>query len=172
MTAIKDFHLKINLTEETDMKIQLSPTRIIKDAITVWSQPGPEADVLMDLKNLTFRPGSVMELYAFHVLDHLFPEEAAVALKNWFSCLAIGGEIYVSNDDFEYIARAFVGGDISIDLFNDLHNHPHQCTNGNVIKMMKDAGFKEEHIVVWYGGEPKGILKNHFETVLTAKKYE
>jgi predicted SAM-dependent methyltransferase len=152
------------------MKIQLSDKRIIKDAVTVFSHPGPEVDIVMDLKNLTFRPESISEIYAFHVVDHLFPEEAEIAIANWFNCMAPKAELHLLNDDFEYLARAYVGGDIDVDLFNDLHNHPCQCTQDNVIKMLEKGGFKRDNIVIWYGGSPEGMDKKHYEFIITAHK--
>ncbi len=152
------------------MKIQLSDKRIIKGAMTVWSQPGPEVDIVMDLSKLTFRPGSITEIFAIHVVDHLFPEESQAALKNWLECLAPGGSLHAVNDDFEYIARGFVGGDISIDLLNEQHNHPCQCTRDNVVKMMANAGFVNDKIHIWLEGAPGEYPKKHYEFTLTAKK--
>lgn len=152
------------------MKLQISNKRIIPDAVTVWSVPGPEVDVVMDLKNLTFRPESITQLYVFHVIDHMFPDENIIALKNWRSLLTVNSTMHLLNDDFEYLARAFVGGDISIDLFNEMHNHPCQCTTDNLIEMLKLAGFNESEIVKWYSGSPDGMTKQHFEFILTAKK--
>lgn len=152
------------------MKIQLSEKKIIKDALTVWSHPGPEVDIVMDLKSLTFRPESITEMYIFHIVDHLFPEENIEAMKNWFNILKTGSSMHLLNDDFEYLARAFVGGDIDIDIMNDLHNHPCQCTKDNLVNMLKTGGFKEDNIVMWYGGNPEGVDKKHYEFILTAKK--
>lgn len=155
------------------MNIQLSPKRIIENAITVWSEPGPEVDIVMNLKHLTFRPGSISTIYAFHVMDHLFPDEALEAVKNWYQCLEPkGGTLHTFNDDFEYIARAFVGGDISIDLFNDIHNHPCQCNRENVSKMMFDSGFKDADVSIWIDGSPEGYIKKHYEVIITGKKHE
>lgn len=152
------------------MKIQLSDKRIIKDVMTVWSHPGPEVDIVMDLKNLTFRPESINEIFAFHVVDHLFPEESQEAIKNWFGCMAPKSELHLINDDFEYLARAYVGGDINIELFNDLHNHPCQCTEANVIDMLEKGGFNKNDIVKWYEGNPENIDRKHYEFILTAHK--
>lgn len=152
------------------MKIQLSDKKIIKDAMTIFSHPGPEVDVVMDLKNITLREGSVSEMYAFHVVDHLFPEDSLEAVKNWYKILNPGAKIHLINDDFEYLARAFVGGDIDIEIMNGMHNHPCQCTQENVINMLKQAGFDENKIVYWYGGAPDGVDKKHYEFILTATK--
>lgn len=148
-------------------KIELSENKIVPLATTVWSEHG-NADLVMDLKALSFRPESVQEIYTFHVLDHFFPEETDAALKNWFKCLKTGGKVFVVVDDFEYIARGFVGGDLSIDLVNQVHNHPTQFTQDNLTKALQSSGFKD--IVVWYGGLPGIYNKKHYELVLAGIK--
>ncbi len=152
------------------MKIELSPVKIIPGAITVWSEPTPDVDIVMDLKNLTFRFDSISEIFAFHVCDHLFEDQVQEAIKNWYKCLKPGGKVNILNDNFEYIVRSFIGGEISIDLFNSIHNHPCQLTRDNLLKMLKSTGFREDDIVVWLEGNPEGMVKEHFEFILTATK--
>lgn len=152
------------------MKIQLSDKRIVPGALTVWSHHGPEVDIVMDLKNLTFAPGSITEMYAFHVLDHLFAEEGAIAVENWHKCLAPNAKVHMLNDDFEYICRAFVGGDIDINLYNDIHNHPTQYTVNGLTSLLTKGGFDSNQIVIWYSGNPDHMDKKHYEFILTATK--
>ncbi len=158
--------------EKINMKVQLSPKRIIPDVTTVWSEAGPEVDIVMDLKKLTFREGMISELYSFHVVDHLFPEEAEEAVKNWYKMLGINGRLHILSDDFEYIARAFVGGDIDIEMFNTLHNHPCQCTRESLALMMHRAGFLENETSYWVDDNaPEGMKKNHYELIVTGVKH-
>jgi predicted SAM-dependent methyltransferase len=131
------------------MKIQLSNKKIVQDAIVVWQEHGPEVDVAMDLKKLTFKPGSVDAIYSFHVLDHMFPEEAVEAIKNWRACLKPGGKIFIIVDDFEFVARGFIGGDISIQLLNELYAHPTQYTRELAIESLKAGGFSESNMNIW-----------------------
>ncbi len=152
------------------MKIQLSEKRIIPGVMTIWSHHGPEVDLVMDLQNLTFKPGSINEIYAFHVLDHFFPEEGEKAVKNWFQCMSQGSSLHLLNDDFEYLTRAYVGGDIDIELFNDLHNHPCQYTQKNIVDVLSKGGFKDSDVVLWYSGNPEGMTKKHYEFIVTAPK--
>ena len=155
------------------MKIELSPKKIVKDCLTIWNEPSPEVDLTMDLKKLSFKPGSVDEIFAFHVLDHLFPEEVVEAVKNWRSCLAVGGKLWLVVDDFEYVARAFTGGDISIDLFNSLYTHPTQFSRDNLVARLKDGGFKEDKVTIWFA-EPVDdkFIRRHDELVLEATKQD
>lgn len=153
------------------MKIQLSQTRIVPDALVVWSAPGPEVDVVMDLKALTFREGSIETIYANHVLDHLFPDESREALANWFKILKVGGFVHTIQDDFEYISRAFTGGDISPEILNDMHAHASLTTREFVVPMFHAAGFLEANVRVWLEGAPDGIEKKHYEFILSANRH-
>lgn len=139
--------------------------------MTVWQDAGPEVDVVMDLKALTFRPGSVKMLVVHHVLDRLFEDEAIAALKNWFDCLEKGGKLYIVADDFEYIARAFVGGDIDIGIFNRNHGHASQWDRKSLGDAIIGTGFPEAHVKIWFGeGIPDLIDRRHYELVIEATK--
>lgn len=151
------------------IKIQISPKRIIKDAMTVWNEPGPEVDVVMEPKNLTFRPGSVEAIYSFHVLDHLFPSEIKQALNNWHGLLGPGGKLFALVDDFEYICRGFVGGDVDIETINAIHNHPSQFTRDHLIAQLKYTGFGEDKQIIWFEA-PAFMPKAHYELLIEATK--
>jgi predicted SAM-dependent methyltransferase len=154
------------------MKIQLSPIRIVKDVMTVWNEPGPEVDVVMDLKKLTFKEGSLDGIFTFHVLDHLFESEVVEALTNWKKLLKKDCDLFVVVDDLEYIARAFVGGDIDTDVFNQLHAHPMNFRGDNLIKYFTEAGFKEDLARIWYADVPDLFPRKHYELVMAVKKHE
>lgn len=152
------------------MKIQLSQNRIVKDHITIWQEAGPEVDLTMDLKNLSFRSASINQICSIHVLDFLFPEEAKGALKNWYNCLKPGGKLFIVVDDFEYITRAFVGGDINIDVFNKHHSHASQFDQRSLGDMLITTGFAEGNIKVWFADVPEMFSREHYELVLEAQK--
>lgn len=152
-------------------KIQLTDKVIVKDAIVVWNEHGPEVDMTMDLKKLSFKPGSIDEIYAFHILDHLFPQEIVEAVANWRSCLKVGGKLYLVVDDFEYVSRGFVGGDISIQLFNQLYSHPTQFNKENLVEELKKGGFKEDKVSIWFvENVADKFIKKSDELVLEATK--
>lgn len=140
------------------------------DALTVWQEPGPDVDVVMDLKNLTFRPGSVKLIVAHHVLDRLFFDEAIAALKNWHSMLSKGGKLYVITDDFEYIARGFVGGDIDIGVFNRNHAHAMQWDRKLLGDTVISTGFPEPQVSIWFDGLKGVFERKHYELVISAMK--
>ncbi len=153
------------------IKIQLSKDRIAKDFTTVWQDAGPSVDIQMDLKSLTFRQNSVESIISFHVLDHLFEHEIIPTLMNWRACLAPGGTLICLVDDFEYIARAIVGADISIDVFNREHSHPTQFSQESILNYFKAAGFSESETIAWYEPIPDLVpTKKHYELLLAIKK--
>lgn len=149
------------------MKIQLAPVKIIKDMTNIWQEGN--ADIVMDLKNLTFKEGSLEEIYSFHVLDHLFPQEIIEALNSWKRCLKKGGKLYIIVDDFEYICRALVGGDINVDKFNEQFAHPMNFTRDNLIAYLRKVGFEMEEIVLWFANLPS-FDRQHYELIVSATK--
>ncbi len=157
------------------MIIELSPQKIIQGAFTCWNQEGPGVDLVVDLKKLTFKENSIEEIYSFHVLDHLFEDEIIPALENWRKCLKPGKKLFVIVDDFEYLARAFVGGDISIEELNSSFAHPTNITRESLLKYFKSVGFEEEKTHMWYGDimNQRGEIilpKKHFELIFDANK--
>lgn len=148
------------------MKLQLSKKRVVPDAMTAWYEPGPEVDIVVDLKRLPFAPGSVEKLYAFHVLEHFLPDEIVPALASWKGCVARGGKMFVVNDDFEFICRSFVGGDISIDQFNEGFTHPTYLTSDNVVTYLNAIGIPDDKIVLWYADVTGEFPKAEHELVV------
>ena len=154
------------------MKIELTPNKIVKDATTIWNAQGPAVDIVMDLKNLTFKENSIDMIYSFHVLDHLFLEEIPAVLNNWVKCLKPGGDLFLIVDDFEYVCRAFVGGDINIEQFNMEFCHSAQLDRDLLTKLLTQAGFKESKMVIWFDNIPNAFTKKHFDLVISGKKDE
>jgi predicted SAM-dependent methyltransferase len=152
------------------MNIQLSPVRIIKDAVTVWNEAGPEVDIVMDLKNLTFKENSLDVIYAFHVVEHFFPSEVPVALKNWTHCLKKGKSIFVVCDDFEILVRMFIGGEINIFDFNNKFSYPTNITADNLTHYLRQAGHNDHDMKFWYVDVPDQFKKLEYEIVIEATK--
>ena len=153
------------------MKIQLSPKRIIPDAVTVWHEAGPDVDLVMDPKKLTFRENSIEAIFAFHILDHLFAHEIPIALANWYKCMEFKtGILFVTVNDFEFVARSFVGGDINIEQVNAEFTHPFQFTKDNLVAYVAGAGFDLNDVKIWYMDVPNLFKKEPYELVFSAEK--
>ncbi len=157
------------------MIVEISPKKIISEAYTVWNEPGLDIDLVVDVKNLTFKENSIDELYSFHVVDHLFENEIVPAILNWKKCLKPGKNLFIIVDDFEYLARAFVGGDISIEELNANFAHPTNVTRDNLLRYFREAGFNEDSVVSWLkdvmNDKNQLILpKQHFEMIFSSRK--
>lgn len=151
-------------------KIDISPIRLTKDALVIWHEPTDEADMVADPRKLGFRPGSIDQIILNHTVDFLFADEAKQMLKSLRKQLKKGGKLYVLTDDFEYLTRAFVGGDISIELFNENHNHASQWDRESLGKVLIATGFLENDVKIWFES-PQGILpRKHFELLIEATK--
>lgn len=73
-------------------------------------QPGPHVDYIGDCTSLAqFADGSVAEVYASHVFEHLgFRVELPQALREVWRVLEPGGVFRISVPDFECLCRLFV----------------------------------------------------------------
>ncbi len=150
--------------------INLSPTRLNEEALVVWHELSDEVDVVMEPNKLTFRPGSIDGIVANHVVDQLFFPEAKKAMDNWYECLKPGGKLFVLADDFEYVARGFVGGDITLETFNENHSHASQWDRKLLGDTLIKTGFKEENVKIWFEGIKDFIDRKHFELLIEASK--
>ncbi len=152
------------------VNIDLSPKRLTPDALVIWQAQTPETNLTMDLKALTLRPDSVDQIIAYHVMDQLFHDEAIEALRNWQTCLKKGGKLYLVTDDFEYIARAFVGGDIDIGIFNRNHSHASQWDRQSLGEAILSLNFPEPTTKIWFDHVPNVLQKNHYELIMETIK--
>jgi predicted SAM-dependent methyltransferase len=152
------------------IKIQLAAQPVVKDHLTIYQQPAEGVDLTMDLKALTYRPGTVEQIFTHHVLDHFFEEELLVALKNWYNCLAPGGRLYIVTDDFEYVCRAFVGGDITIDTLNKYHANPVFLNKEIIGRLLIKVGFPEPKVRIWFGEIKDFYHAQRFELIMEAQK--
>ena len=93
------------------MKIQISPTKRIADALVVWPKAGPEVDLVIDPRpefaELSFRAGTLKTIYAFGILGITEPKNILPLLIKMNKALEPGGEIYIIENDFDYICRSY-----------------------------------------------------------------
>jgi predicted SAM-dependent methyltransferase len=72
-------------------------------------QPGPAVDIVGTCTDLSrFADGSVAEIYASHVLEHLtYADELLKAVAEFHRVLEPGGRLMASVPDFELLCRLF-----------------------------------------------------------------
>lgn len=71
----------------------------------------PTADVVADVLHLPFADGSVDEMRAVDVLEHLSYRDTTAGLAEWARVCKRGAEAYIQVPDAETIMRWFVAGD-------------------------------------------------------------
>jgi len=73
-------------------------------------QEGPEVDTVGDCRDLSqFEDGTVAEIYASHVFEHLgYLEDLPKALSECGRILSPGGKLRISVPDFEILCRLFL----------------------------------------------------------------
>lgn len=153
------------------MKIQISPVKIVPDALVVWNEELPGVDIVFkDLKALGFPENSIDEMYVFHVFEHLFEAEIPAAIDNWKRIVKPGADIYIVADDFEFISRGFIGGEFNIDLLNQKFSYPTKLSNDNVVRFLEGAGYSQHDMRFWYVDVPNLFPKKEYEIVVSAKK--
>lgn len=153
------------------MKIQISPTKRIADMFTVWFKPGPEVDLVLDPRDpygIKFRSGFVETIYAFGVLGHTEEARIVPTLKQWFSTLKAGGELYLVENDMEYLARALVGGDLKIEEFNADFVNQTYLTPEKMSRYLEAGGFPIPEQREWY--DPPLFVKQHYEKIISGTK--
>lgn len=82
-----------------------------------------KADIIADATDLSkhFKPGTVDEIFASHLLEHFYPEEADKAMKHWYELLKPGGKLGLVVPDFKHIAEGYINGDMDLKTVNDLY---------------------------------------------------
>lgn len=154
------------------MKIQISPTRKVEDAMLIWHEGVNDVDLVMDPRppfGLKFRPGTIKDLYAFEVLGMTSIDKAQEMVANWFHLLAPGGTVYVIENDFEYIARGVTGGDLTIEEFNREFIQKSYMTRELIVDIFSRAGFPEGSQKLWGHDGIKFQVAKH-QVIISATK--
>jgi len=151
------------------MKIQITPVKKVEEAISVWFEPGSEVDLVMDpRKKLDMRASSVKTIYAFNILGLAEPHEVVPMIKNFFDILEPEGELYIIEHDFDYINRAYLGGDLSLEEFNRDFRRKTYFNSIDIVTLLGSAGFPEKDQRSWFDGIQ--FKKEHYEVIVSAKK--
>ncbi|HRH82576.1 MAG TPA: methyltransferase domain-containing protein [Thiobacillaceae bacterium] len=128
-------------------------------------QAGPDVDYVGDCTSLAqFADGSVAEVYASHVYEHLgFRGELPQALREVWRVLEPGGVFRISVPDFECLCRLFVDPNTPRDKKFSLMMHvfgaqedPHDfhkvgLTQDFLVAMLQRAGFSRLRRVKEFG---------------------
>lgn len=153
------------------MKIQISPTKKVNDAMVVWHEQLPEVDLTIDPRppyGLKFKPGTIKVIYVFGLLGITAKDRIVDLLKSLVKLLEIGGELYIIEQDFDYILRSMLGGDLTISEFNDDYRRVTYLNQDEIVKYLEMVGFPSKE-QVWWQESAKFVKKNSEIIISTIK---
>lgn len=83
--------------------------------------PHIKSDLTADVLDLSahFSPESVDEIWAAHLIEHLYPQDVDKAVEHWKSLLRPGGTLAVVTPDYKVLSEHYLSGDISIEKLED-----------------------------------------------------
>lgn len=157
----------------------------LPDFLNVDGNIQRKKDLWLDLRNkLPFATESVRFIYCSHMLEHLFPDDAIILLKELHRCLQDDGRIRLAVPSFEYCLKVASGvvekkwprsfTDSKSQALNYLFcdgQHKYGYCDENLRDFCEQAGFTEilnysrehgskerEYFGVTVGNEPEGSL--------------
>jgi predicted SAM-dependent methyltransferase len=96
-------------------------------AVTADIRPGA-AERVEDVRSIGFEDGTLDGVELYHVLEHLFPDDAHRALSEIWRVLKPGGELAIAVPDMTLCAQAVLSGDMAIlDNIYSPSEEPAQC---------------------------------------------
>lgn len=154
------------------MKIQITPERKLDDALMIWHEGVNDVDLVLDPRppyGLKFRPESIESIYAFNIISKTPTKNIKEMISGWYSILKPGGILYVIETDFEYIARAIVGGDLSIEEYNKDFISKTCLSQDLLVGFLHSGGFDEKDQKRWVPDGLKFSVK-HYEMIISGIK--
>lgn len=123
----------------------------IPGMINIDQRPGVNPDIVADVLNLSYGPGTVDEIYCGHLLEHLTWDEGQQALRHWHEILKKGGTIMLTVPDFDFLAKQYLENPTAKNTkaMNDLYiysycqeSHHRYCYGPALLKAaITEAGF-------------------------------
>lgn len=121
--------------------------------IDMSTSPHIKADIIADATDLSkhFKPNSVDEIFAGHLLEHLYPDQADQAMDHWYSLLKPGGILGLVVPDFKHIAEGYLSGDLDLDTINNQYiysyvqesHHRYMYDQASLFQLFGKHNFKD-----------------------------
>jgi len=129
----------------------------------------PLTDKTADARDLPYGDESVDLVYASHLLEHFWPREAGVAVREWHRVLRPGGTLRLAIPDFAAITSRYAatndlpelrgllyGSRVYPDYPEDAH---HSCWDRETLTdLLETAGFVEAQSYDWRQTEHAAII--------------
>src|ERR1039457_4421088 len=160
------------------LRLNLGCGHVVRpEYINLDARPLDDVDVVADVRDLPFEPGSVAEISSAHLLEHFPVEELRrTVLPHWVSRLAPGGRFIAVVPDAQTMLAEYAAGRFSFDdlrevTFGDQEYegdfHHNMFTTESLSTLLEDAGL--EHIAVTAVGRRNGVC---YEMEIVAGKPE
>lgn len=72
---------------------------ILPGYVNIDAFPGAGVDVVCDIRELSYEPGSVDEAVMFHCIEHFSLDDACAIIRNVFAMLRPGGRVVIEAPD-------------------------------------------------------------------------
>jgi hypothetical protein len=141
-----------------DMRVNLGCGHIpLADFINVDGRDVDRVDVIADVHNLPFSPGSLAHVYSAHLLEHFPLEELRRALlPYWITLLRPGGLLTAVVPDTETMISEFTAGRISFEELRlvtfgqqeyDKDFHFNMFSRDSISELLRQAGLEDVRVV-------------------------
>jgi predicted SAM-dependent methyltransferase len=154
------------------MNIQIAPKKMIKDTFVVWPWGGEEVDLITDLRHeyLGLKAESAKAIYVYNFLGMCRPEEIQDIIENLKSILKPGGKLFIIEQDFDYITRSYVSGDLPLNELNKDFNRETFLSQEECTKILHNNGFLSSEQQIWK--DRKMFNAEHYQFILSGVKQE
>lgn len=116
------------------------------------SRKGFVPDVLADLRELPFDPGTVSEILAIHVIEHFYAWETSELVRHWMELLLPGGSLILECPNLLTAAKSLVSDEsLAINLSEKRGQHVMWPLYG-------DPGWKDPLMCHKWGYTPKSLI--------------
>lgn len=152
--------------------VEISAQRHIENSLVIWHAQLEDVDIVIEPRppfGVKLRPESVKNLYVFNVLGITKIDDHLKMVKGWFDMIEPGGVLYIIENDFEYINRALVAGDLPVPEFNRSFSQQTHVTKDMCIELLIKAGWKEGHQRLWNNESVKFAVPP-YQFILSADK--
>jgi len=70
--------------------------------------PGKEVDEVFPLDEIPYADNTIQSIHSEHALEHLYREDARIALKEWYRVLVPGGDIHLQMPDLKQCCEKYI----------------------------------------------------------------
>ena len=95
-------------------------------------------------------------------------KEIIETLKSFIEILEPKGELYIIEQDLDYILRSMLGGDLSVEEFNKHYRKETYLNQDEIVKYLEKVGFPVDKQVWWQ--ESNKFIKKSSEIIISAVK--